>query len=245
MEYVGNHQTGVEILTECIVVDSLSVDYISMQKRGLFSFERKTTVRAIENVTFKINRGEVVALLGDNGAGKSTLLSVIGGELRPVKGRVVTTGKVFTLKGSNPGLVPSMSARENIRLLGRAYGIEEEEMPYFEKNLEDFCDLGEAFDRKYSSLSSGMAGRVGFGFTTSLNPDILLMDETLGVGDKNFRAKAEKKAIDFMERGETILISTHSLNLAKDMCSRGIVLERGELVFDGEINAAVDFYLGR
>ena len=90
-----------------------------------------------------------------------------------------------------------------------------------------------------------MAGRVGFGFTTSLNPDILLMDETLGVGDKNFRKKAEEKSKAFMQRGETILLSTHSLNLAKDMCSRGLVLDKGELVFDGDIGQAVDYYLGR
>ena len=94
-----------------------------------------------------------------------------------------------------------------------------------------------------STLSSGMAGRVGFGFTTSLRPEILLMDETLGVGDKDFRKKAEEKAKLFMERGETILLSTHSLNLAKDMCSRGLVLKEGSLVFDGPVDEAVDKYL--
>ena len=86
---------------------------------------------------------------------------------------------------------------------------------------------------------------MGFGFTTSLNPDILLMDETLGVGDKNFRKKAEEKAKSFMERGETILLSTHSLNLAKEMCSRGILIDEGNLIFDGPVNEAVDLYLGR
>ena len=232
-------------MTTCIKVEGLTVEYEAMQKKGFLAFERKNVVSALRNITFSIQRGELVALLGDNGAGKSTLLSSIGGSLRPTTGRIVTTGKVFTLKGSNPGLVPSMTPRENIRLLAKAYGIETKDLTKFEKEIEDFCDLGDAFDRKYSTLSSGMAGRVGFGFTTSLNPDILLMDETLGVGDKNFRKKAEEKAISFMERGETILLSTHSLNLAKSMCSRGIILERGELVFDGDIIEAVDFYLGR
>jgi len=111
------------------------------------------------------------------------------------------------------------------------------------RDSEEFCELGEAYDRNYSSLSSGMAGRVGFGFTTSLNPEILLMDETLGVGDAIFREKATKKAMDFMEKGETILISTHSLNLAKSMCSRGIVLDDGAKVFDGASEDAVDFYV--
>ena len=88
-----------------------------------------------------------------------------------------------------------------------------------------------------------MSGRIGFGFTTSLKPDVLLMDETLGVGDENFRKKAERKAIEFMERGETILLSTHSLNLAKKMCQRGIVLDEGKIVFDGASEEAVKFYL--
>tara|TARA_B100000287_G_C20503912_1_gene730241 strand:- start:498 stop:902 length:405 start_codon:yes stop_codon:yes gene_type:complete len=123
------------------------------------------------------------------------------------------------------------------------YGISNEEIDKIEKEVEDFCELGDAFDRKYSSLSSGMAGRVGFGFTTSLNPQILLMDETLGVGDAIFREKARKKAMDFMEKGETILISTHSLNLAKSMCTRGIVLDEGEMVFDGKSEDAVKYYV--
>ena len=229
----------------CVEVKNLSVEYATMQRKGFLAFERKNVVSALKNISFSIERGELVALLGDNGAGKTTLLSSIGGFLRPSHGRIVTTGKVFTLKGANPGLVPSMTPRENIRLLARAYGVEAVDLPEFERGLEEFCELGDAFDRKFSTLSTGMAGRVGFGFTTSLNPDILLMDETLGVGDKNFRKKAEEKAVSFMERGETILISTHSLNLAKSMCSRGIVLEHGELVFDGEIIEAVDFYLGR
>ena len=88
-----------------------------------------------------------------------------------------------------------------------------------------------------------MAGRVGFGFTTSLKPEILLMDETLGVGDEEFRNKAEKKAMEFMEKGETIVISTHSLNLVKSMCSRGIVLDRGRVMFDGNGSDSVKYYI--
>ncbi len=229
----------------CVEVNNLVVEYESLQRNGLFSFERKTRIRALDAISFEIKRGEMVALLGANGAGKSTLLSAISGRIRPVSGDIKTWGKVFTLKGSNPGLVPSMSSRENVRLLARAYGVPKEDVEEFVSDIEDFCELGEGFDRKYSSLSSGQAGRVGFGFTTSLNPDILLMDETLGVGDKNFRKKAEEKSKAFMERGETILLSTHSLKLAKDMCSRGLVLENGNLIFDGPIIEAVDTYIGR
>lgn len=232
-------------MEECIRVENLSVEYNIRQRRGFYSLQTTKKVEALSDVSFSISRGEVVALIGANGAGKTTLLRSIGGFLRPTKGGIVTTGKVYTLRGANPGLVQSMTPRENIRLLAESFGIEEHDIARFEKEIEEFCELGEAFDRKYSTLSSGMAGRVGFGFTTSLNPDILLMDETLGVGDKNFRKKAEEKAKNFMKRGETILLSTHSLNLAKDMCSRGLVMERGRLIFDGSVEGAIDTYLGR
>jgi len=127
--------------------------------------------------------------------------------------------------------------------MSEVYGVSKEDKRGFESEVEEFCELGEAFDRKHSTLSSGMAGRVGFGFTTSLEPEILLMDETLGVGDENFRKKATQKAIDFMEKGETIILSTHSLTLAKNMCKRGVVLIKGRMGFEGSSEEAVKFYL--
>ena len=152
-------------------------------------------------------------------------------------------GKVYTLSGANPGLIQDMSGRENVTLMSEIYGIEREKRGEFERAVEDFCELGEAYDRDLRTLSTGMAGRVGFGFTTSLDPEILLMDETLGVGDEIFRKKAEEKAKDFMKRGETILLSTHSLNLAKKMCSRGILLGEGRILMDGPIDQVVERYL--
>jgi len=230
------------VLENAIEITGVTVDY----KSKISKFLKKTeinTVRALSGVSIHVQKGEIVALIGKNGAGKTTLLSAIGGNLKPEAGTIITNGRVFTLKGSNPGLIPHISCRENIRLMCSIYGISNEEIDKIEKEVEDFCELGDAFDRKYSSLSSGMAGRVGFGFTTSLNPQILLMDETLGVGDAIFREKARKKAMDFMEKGETILISTHSLNLAKSMCTRGIVLDEGEMVFDGKSEDAVKYYV--
>jgi len=232
-------------MADAILVSNLSLEYHVLQRKGILSMRKKAVVRALDSVSFSIKRGEIVAVLGNNGAGKSTLLAAVSGKIRPSEGSVETHGMVFTLQGSNPGLINDLSARENIRMLASSYGIEESDVPSLESEIEDFCDLGDAFDRKLSTLSSGQNGRVGFGFITSLNPDILLMDETLGVGDKNFRKKAEEKSKAFMERGETILLSTHSLNLAKNMCSRGLVLEKGILAFDGPVEEAIDYYLGR
>ncbi len=225
-----------------ISVDSLSVEY-NVYVRKKLKFGKVKPILALDNISFDIMKGECVAILGKNGAGKSTLLDTIAGRLRPKIGSVNTEGKVYTLSGANPGLIPILSGRENVRMLAEVYGIEKEKIPDFESEVEQFCELGEAFDRPYNTLSSGMAGRIGFGFTTSLIPEILLMDETLGVGDEEFRKKAEKKAEKFMQRGETILLSTHSLGLAKKMCKRGIVLDQGILQFDGEIEKAIKKYL--
>ena len=226
-----------------ISVSNLSVSYYSLERKSLLSMGRKTEIKALENINLEIQKGELVAILGKNGSGKSTLLNTISGRLKPKKGEVITRGRVFTLRGANPGLIPQISARRNVHLLSFAYGISDENRISFEEEVESFCDLGDAYDRRFSTLSSGMAGRVGFGFTTSLDPEILLMDETLGVGDEEFRKKATRKAEEFMKRGETMLLSTHSLNLAKNMCNRGIVLHDGKLVFDGTSSEAVSEYL--
>ena len=226
-----------------VSVQNVSVKYLTFNRDKWYSLGSMSGIEAIKGVSFEVSRGDSVALLGKNGAGKSTLLSAIGGYLRPEKGRIETRGRVFTLKGANPGLIPNISSRMNVRLLAPIYGITESELAQFEDEVEKFCELGDAYDRQYKTLSSGMAGRVGFGFTTSLKPQILLMDETLGVGDENFRKKAQLKAENFMKRGETLILSTHSLNLAKRLCRRGLVLDEGKLVFDGDVEGAVETYL--
>ena len=226
-----------------IEIENLSVQYTVFQKTGLLALIKAKTVEALKNLTFEVKKGEAIAIIGRNGSGKTTLLKAIGGHLRPSSGKITTIGKVYTLSGANPGLIQDMSGRENVTLMSEIYGIEREKRDEFERAVEDFCELGEAYDRDLRTLSTGMAGRVGFGFTTSLDPEILLMDETLGVGDEIFRKKAEEKAKDFMNRGETILLSTHSLNLAKKMCSRGILLSEGRILMDGDVDKVVERYL--
>jgi len=226
-----------------IIVEALNISYYSKPKT-IIRMGAPIEIQALKNISFRINKGECVAVLGKNGAGKSTLLEAIGGHIRPKSGTVITNGKVYTLKGANPGLIPHLSAKDNIIMMANVYAVPKDERESFLDSVEKFCELGNAFsDRDYSALSTGMAGRVGFGFTTSLNPQVLLMDETLGVGDEEFRKKAEVKAMDFMKKGETIMISTHSLNLAKKMCTRAIVLHEGNLVFDGSSSDAVQYYL--
>ena len=184
----------IEKKTPAISVERLVIEYEIEVKKGRLPIGRRFSLRALDGVSFSVMPGESVAVLGKNGAGKSTLLRSIGGHLRPKSGEIVTRGRVYTLAGANPGMIPYMSGRENVSLLAGAYGIPKNDRSAFVKEVEDFCELGEAFDRKFRTLSSGMAGRIGFGFTTSLDPEVLLMDETLGVGDEEFRKKAEAKA---------------------------------------------------
>ncbi len=233
---VMNNKNAIEI-------EDLSVEYTIFQKTGLLALIKTNVVKALKGISLCVQRGESIAIIGRNGSGKTTLLKSIGGHLRPSSGRISTRGKVYTLSGANPGLIQDMSGRENVRLMSEIYGIEKKDRGKFEEAVENFCELGEAYDRDLRTLSTGMGGRVGFGFTTSLDPQILLMDETLGVGDEIFRKKAEEKARDFMKRGETILLSTHSLNLAKKMCSRGILLDSGKILMDGDVEEVVERYL--
>ena len=226
-----------------ITISGLVTDYDDFIRSKSNPLGRIDSFRALDGIDIDVEPGEVVAIIGRNGAGKSTLLKVITGFLRPSKGVVETSGRVFLLAGSNPGLLYQLSGRENARLLGMAYGEENENIDSFVKSVEEFCNLREAFDRKVGGYSTGMRGKLGFGIITALKPDILLIDETLGVGDREFRAKAQIRLREFIERSGTVLISTHSLGLAKELCSRGILLEGGKIEFEGGIQEAIDRYI--
>ncbi len=231
------------VLENAVSISELSVDYHIFKRSRKKPLGEFNEFRALNKLNIKIPQGEVVALLGRNGAGKSTLLQSIAGLLRPAKGEIRTKGRVILLAGTDPGFIPEMTGRQNVTELALAYGISKEELPDFIESVRKFAEIGEAFDRKFLTYSTGMRGKVGFGFITALNPDILLMDETLGVGDREFRAKAAKRLEEFILRTGTVIISTHSLGLAKDICSRGIVLDKGQIFFDSGIEESISKYI--
>ena len=148
-------------------------------------------MHAIKNVSLNIQRGENVALIGRNGAGKSTLLKAISGLIRPSSGKISTNGRVVLLSGTNPGFIPSMSGRKSGRIgtciRNKRRGVDE-----FSSTVQKFAEIGDAIDRNVGGYSTGMKGKLGFGFITALDPEILLIDETLGVGDRVFRQKANQ-----------------------------------------------------
>ena len=226
-----------------IIVNDIVLNYHEFKREIIKPWGNIYPFTALKNINFTIKEGEIVGVIGKNGAGKSTLLKCLSGLLRPTSGEVVTYGRVFLLAGADPGLIPRLTGRQNVKELSSAYGVAKKDLPNFIKSVEDFANLGEAFDRSFGGYSTGMRGKLGFGFITALNPDILMIDETLGVGDREFRAKAEKRLRSFIHRSATVLISTHSLGLAKELCTRGIVLEKGSIVFDGSIDDAINYYI--
>ena len=237
---------GVEfvvLVPGSVEIEDLVVDYQEFKRSRRKPMGSMEPFTAISRLTASIRPGEIVALLGRNGAGKSTLLKCISGFIRPSSGEVKTSGRVFLLAGSDPGLIPALSGMENARELGIAYGIKREEVDDFVTSVKEFADLGGGFDRRVKGYSTGMRGKLGFGIITALKPDILLIDETLGVGDREFRARAQIRLREFIGRSGTVLISTHSLGLAKELCSRGVLLEDGKIEFEGGIQEAIDRYI--
>ena len=212
--------------------------------KGLFSSKVKyKTNKAVNNLSFEVRRGESVALFGRNGAGKSTILKMVTGVTFPTEGEVFVDGKVSALLELGAGFDPESTGRENISFKCSLMGMTEEEIKKVEPSIVEFADIGDYMDQPLRSYSSGMKARLGFAINVNAQPDILIVDEALSVGDKAFRKKCSKKIDEIMaDENVTLLFVTHSLVTAKEFCSRGIVLEKGRKLFDGPIDEAIDFY---
>lgn len=202
-----------------------------------------TTICANDNLSFEIRRGEAVAFLGSNGAGKSTALKMVTGVSYPSRGDVTVNGRVSALLELTAGFDAKMSGRENIYLRGQALGFSMDELKSMEKRVVDFADIGVFIDQPVRMYSSGMKARVGFGFAVASDPEILVVDEALSVGDRAFRKKCYARVREIMEdENVTVLFVTHSSKAAQEFCTRGIVLEHGRKRFDGPIQEAIAFY---
>lgn len=199
--------------------------------------------RAVKNMSFEIHKGESVALFGRNGAGKSTILKMITGVTFPTEGTVEVKGKVSALLELGAGFDTESTGRENIAFKCSLMGMNEKEIKAVEDDIIEFADVGDYIDQPLRSYSSGMKSRLGFAISANVKPDILIVDEALSVGDKAFRKKCKQKVAEIMANEDvTLLFVTHSLESARDFCKRGIVLEKGKLLFDGDIDDAITFY---
>lgn len=212
--------------------------------KGLFSKKVKYKEnRAVKNLSFEVKKGESLALLGRNGAGKSTILKIITGVCFPTEGEVEVEGKVSALLELAAGFDVESTGRDNIAFKCSLMGLSEKEIAEVEPDIIEFADVGEYIDQPLRSYSSGMKARLGFAISANVRPDILIVDEALSVGDKEFRKKCKDKVAEIMaDENVTLLFVTHSLATAKDFCKRGMVLEKGKLLFDGDIDEAIEFY---
>ena len=220
--------------------------YKSDKKRFLgliFKNIKYVPKRAVDNVSFKINKGESVALFGKNGAGKSTILKMITEVAFPTTGEIKVNGRVSALLELTSGFDPEFTGRENIYLKGQILGIKNEEIQRLEPTIIKFSELGEYIDQPVRTYSSGMKARLGFSINVNIEPEILIVDEALSVGDEEFRRKCIKKINHLLEKDNvTLLYVTHATRTAKDFCKRGMVMQNGKLIYDGNIDEAMDIY---
>lgn len=214
---------------------------------GIFNYNRKGSflgsVDASKDLSFEIKKGEAVAFLGRNGAGKSTTLKMVTGVTHPTSGDIHVEGRVSALLELTAGFDPQLTGRENINLRGQILGLKRSEIKEIEPAIIDFAELGLYIDQPMRTYSSGMKARLGFAFAVAIDPEILVVDEALSVGDRAF----QKKCIDrireiMMDESVTVLFVTHTSSTAKEFCSRGIVLDQGAKVFDGSIDDATTYY---
>ena len=216
------------------------------KKRLLYTFCKKIKYKekkAVDDVSFEIERGEAVALFGKNGAGKSTILKMITGVCFPTEGKITVKGRVSALLELTSGFDPEFTGRENIFLKGQLLGLKDTEVKELEQTIIDFAEIAEYIDQPVRTYSSGMKARLGFSINVNIRPEILIVDEALSVGDEEFKNKCTKKVNEIVNKDEvTLLFVTHSTAMAKEFCKRGIVMEKGKLKFDGTIEEAIEKY---
>lgn len=219
-------------------VDNLKEYVIKFVKRDL----RYNEFWALREVSFEVKKGERLGVLGLNGSGKSTLLKIVSGVLKPTTGTIETRGKLAPLLELGAGFSPEYTGRENIYLYGAVLGHSKEFLDSKFDEIVDFSGLGEFIDVPIKNYSSGMKSRLGFSIATVVEPDILILDEVLSVGDKKFRRKSEKKIMDMFDNGVTVLFVSHSLEQVQRLCDRAIILDGGHLVAKGPVDKVARIY---
>jgi ABC-type polysaccharide/polyol phosphate transport system ATPase subunit len=235
-----------------IVVQDVSVTYRT-------TFERKPTLRsmvtrmgrgekvvkeieAVKHVSFEIPHGTVLGIVGANGAGKSTLVRTIAGILPPTQGRVDVYGRVSTLLALGVGFNRNLSGRDNVRLGGLAAGLERDRLEAKYEEIVKFAELGEFMDMPMRTYSSGMYGRLAFSVAVNMDPDILLIDEALSVGDARFRRKSANKMRELCGQARTIILVSHALGTVRELCDQAIWMDKGVLRMWDEPETVVDAY---
>lgn len=213
-------------------------------RRSFASMKRRQSaeVVALDDVSFRVEKGEAFGVVGNNGAGKSTLLRVMARTLKPNSGRVVVNGRASTLLALGVGFNPELSGRRNVYLGGLAAGLRRAEIDEVFEDVVEYAGLGHAIDRPVKTYSSGMFSRLAFSVSMHLEPDILLLDEVLAVGDAEFRARSMQAMKDLLGRSGTIVFVSHALPQVAEFCDRALWLDGGRVRMIGPADEVVASY---
>lgn len=197
---------------------------------------------ALQNISFDVKKGEHLAILGFNGAGKSTLLKTIVGVYKPTSGKIEKQGVIAPLLELGAGFDPNYSGKENIFLYGAILGYSREYIQSKYDEIVEFSELGNFINVPLKNYSSGMRARLGFSIATAVEPDVLILDEVLSVGDAKFRTKSLKKVQSMFEKGVTVLFVSHSIDQVKAICDTAILLNHGKIIAQGDVNEVSAIY---
>lgn len=197
---------------------------------------------ALQNINFDVKKGEHLAILGFNGAGKSTLLKTIVGVYKPSSGKVEKQGVIAPLLELGAGFDPNYSGKENIFLYGAILGYTREYIQSKYDEIVEFSELGKFINVPLKNYSSGMRARLGFSIATAVEPDVLILDEVLSVGDAKFRTKSLKKVQSMFEKGVTVIFVSHSIEQVKAICDTAILLDHGKIIAKGDVEEVSDIY---
>jgi ABC-type polysaccharide/polyol phosphate transport system ATPase subunit len=244
-------------MSAAIVLDHVSKSFKRYPTRGYTTLKdlfvrgewvrRRHTrqhVEALKDVSFSVPEGTVLGIIGPNGSGKSTLLRLIAGIYRPTSGRIVINGRVAALLNLGLGFHPELSGRENIVISGLASGLSRKEIKQLYNEIVQFAELEEFIDAPVRTYSSGMYMRLAFSVAVNVDPDILLLDEVLAVGDAHFAEKSRARMDEFKDKGKTILFVTHDLKSVRTWCHQALWLHDGRVRALGTSPAVVEQYLG-
>jgi len=231
-----------------IVVKNLSKRFSDSSTQALLKGltgkikKKKSDFHALNNISFKIKKGEAVGILGENGSGKSTLLQIIANTLQPSSGMVKTNGKLAALLELGSGFNPDFTGRENVYLNASILGLTKKQTDEVFDRIEEFADIGEFIDRPISTYSSGMKMRLAFAVQVFVEPDILIVDEALSVGDQYFKLKCFNKINELLKKGITFLFVSHNEEVLRRTTNRVILLHHGEILLDGKVQECLDKY---
>lgn len=205
-------------------------------------YQKHSTFKALDDLNLTVKKGEILGILGKNGAGKSTLLKIITGVVAQTSGELNVNGKISSLLELGTAFNPELTGIENIYQHGQVMGLTNEQIESKKQEIIDFADIGEHLFQPVKTYSSGMFARLAFACAINVEPDILIVDEVLSVGDMSFQLKCFKKFEEFKKKGKTILFVTHNISDVQKNCNRTIILVKGKKIFDGDVKGGVERY---